>query len=82
MHVFFYFNSVFIFVQFILSVAFQDFSITVATSKGTFYAYCPSGKKVLSCSIKGASSIPERWRAAYPSDDGTKCTCYDDFGAK
>jgi hypothetical protein len=52
--------------------------------KDNFNAACAEKKvlEVLSYSLLGTASQAKMWRASFPSDDGSKCTCYDYFGAE
>jgi hypothetical protein len=62
------------------NVPINNFEIKNIGGSGTFTATCPVGKKVLGCHIDPGNKN-EDWRRWIPSADGTKCTCYDYFGA-
>jgi hypothetical protein len=77
-------NFIFIFQQLeSIFIFFQDFSIAAKTSyEHTQTSSCPSGKKVLGCSVRDISNNVEVWKSSYPSDDGTSCNCYGYYGAE
>jgi hypothetical protein len=60
----------------------NNFEIVRVNGSGVFSANCPAGKKVLGCHLDPVKlATADNWRYWYPSADGSKCNCKDDYGA-
>ncbi len=60
----------------------NNFEIVRVNGSGEFSANCPVGKRVLGCHLDPVKlATADSWRYWYPSADGSKCNCKDDYGA-